>query len=156
MAVDPSRFYIPALGGIYESWSAFAEWLLRAGLGSVLIVHGLQKLFGWFGGAGMEGLIGLLAKFGYPAPAALGYFLAFLELIGGFGLIIGFLIRPIALLFVIFMLFAIHYTSSTGAHPFIWFRGGSEYSIVIGLIAFYYLIHGAGPWSVDRRLNREF
>ncbi len=29
--------------------------LLRLGTGGVLAAHGAQKLFGWFGGAGIEG-----------------------------------------------------------------------------------------------------
>ena len=147
---NASRLYFPALGRIYQSWSPFAEWLLRAGLGAILIVHGLQKFMAWFSGAGIERTAALLEKFGYPAPVFWTYVIASLELFGGIALLIGFLVRPIAAAFVIFMLFAVHYTTSAGGHPFIWFRGGSEYSIVIGLIAFYYLINGAGPWSADR------
>jgi len=60
-------------GGTYESLAPYAEWLLRAGLGAILVVHGLQKFFGWFGGAGIERTAGLLEKFGYPAPLALTY-----------------------------------------------------------------------------------
>ena len=76
MMAKNSRLYIPALGGIYDSLSDHAEWLLRGGLGIILFVHGLQKFFGMFGGSGMGVLIGLLEKFGYTAPAALGYYVA--------------------------------------------------------------------------------
>jgi putative oxidoreductase len=155
-APTSSRLYLPALGGLYESWAPLAEWLLRGGLGIILIVHGLQKFFGILGGGGMTPFIGLLAKFGYPAPDALGYFLATLELIGGFLLVIGFLTRPVAFLLTIFMIFGVHYTASTGGHPFVWFRGGSEYALLIGLVAFYILINGAGPWSVDSKMKKEF
>ena len=151
-----SRLYIPALGGIYDSLSDHAEWLLRGGLGIILFVHGLQKFFGMFGGSGMGVLIGLLEKFGYTAPAALGYYVATLELVGGLLLVIGFLTRPVALLMTIFMIFGVHYTMSTGGHPFVWFKGGSEYAIAIGLVSFYFLIRGAGPWSLDHKLGREF
>ena len=41
-----SRLYFPALGKIYEPLSPYAELLLRAGLGAILVVHGLQKFFG--------------------------------------------------------------------------------------------------------------
>jgi hypothetical protein len=80
MAVNSNRLYIPALGGIYETLSSYAELLLRGGLGVILIVHALQKFLSWFGGSGMGVLIGLLRKFGYPAPVELGYFLAITEL----------------------------------------------------------------------------
>jgi hypothetical protein len=52
--VSKSRLYIPALGETYESLAPYAELLLRAGLGVILFVHGLQKFFAWFGGAGIE------------------------------------------------------------------------------------------------------
>ena len=32
-----------------------AQTIFRVGLGGVLIAHGTQKLFGWFGGGGIEG-----------------------------------------------------------------------------------------------------
>ena len=156
MTDTTTRLYVPALGGIYASLLPLAEWLLRGGLGLILFVHGLQKFFGWVGGAGMGGFIGLLEKFGYPMPTLLGYFLAALELVGGFLLVIGFLTRPVAFLMVVFMLFAVHYTGSAGGHWFIWFRGGMEYALLIGFVSFYILINGAGPWSVDQKQAKEF
>jgi putative oxidoreductase len=149
--MDSGRLYYPALGGLYEAAAPLAEWLLRGGLGLILIVHGVQKFFGWVGGAGMEGFIGLLANFGYPLPTLLGYSIAALELFGGFLLVIGFLTRPVAFLMTVFMIFGVHYTATMGAHWFIWFRGGMEFALLIGLVSFYVLIKGAGPWSVDHQ-----
>jgi len=149
-----SRLYIPALGAIYEPLSPYAELLLRAGLGAILVVHGLQKFFAWFGGAGIERTAQLLEKFGYPAPLFLTYLIASLETFGGALLIIGLVVRPVAFAMVIFMLFAVHYTSTTAG--FIWFRGGCEYSLAILFISFFYLINGAGQFSLDRKVSREF
>jgi putative oxidoreductase len=151
---DNSRLYIPAFGGLYTALTPYAELLLRTGMGLILVVHGLQKFFGWFGGAGIERTAQLLEKFGYSAPLFWTYVIACLETFGGILLVIGFLVRPVAFGFVIFMIFAVHYTSTTGG--FIWFRGGSEYSIVILLISVYYLIHGAGPLSLDHKRGRQF
>jgi putative oxidoreductase len=149
-----SQLYIPALGDTYESLSPYAEWLLRAGLGAILIVHGFQKFFAWFGGAGIDRTAALLEKFGYPSPLAITYLVACVELFGGVLLVIGLFVRPVAVAMVIFMLFAVHYTATVSG--FIWFRGGCEYSLAILFISFYYLIHGAGPLSVDRKIGREF
>ena len=149
-----SRLYIPALDGIYKSLSPHAEFLLRAGLGAILVVHGLQKFFGWFGGAGIERTAQLLAKFGYPSPLLLTYLVASVEAFGGALLVIGLLVRPVAVAMVIFMLFAVHYTATVSG--FIWFRGGCEYSLAILFISFFYLIHGAGPFSLDRKIGSEF
>ena len=73
-----SRLYIPALSGIYEPLSPYAELLLRGGLGAILIVHGLQKFFAWFGGT---------------APVFLTYVIASLETFGGALLGIGLFVR---------------------------------------------------------------
>jgi putative oxidoreductase len=156
MAKNSSRLYIPAFSGIYESWSPWGEWLLRGGIGIILLVHGAQKFLGWFGGSGMGGLIGALQKFGYPMPTELGYFIAIVETLIGLSFVIGFLVRPAAFALVVFMLFAVYYTSMTGGHPFVWFRGGSELSIVYLLIGAYFLIHGAGPMSLDSKQAKEF
>ena len=150
------RLYIPAFDGIYKSLSPYAELLLRGGLGVILIVHAFQKFLSWFGGSGMGVLIGLLRKFGYPMPVELGYFLAITELSCGILLLIGFLTCPAAFVFAIFMVFGMHYTAMTGGHPFVWFKGGSELSIVFFLISAYFVINGAGPLSVDRKASREF
>lgn len=151
-----SRLYVPTLGGIYEACSSFAEFLLRAGLGLILLIHGLQKFFGLVGGAGMERFIGLLEKFGYPLTTLLGYYIACLETFGGILLIIGLWTRPVAFLVTVFMIFGVHYTASTGAHWFIWFRGGLEFALLIGLVSFYFTAKGAGPWSLDKRMQKEF
>jgi putative oxidoreductase len=152
--VVKSELYIPALGETYKSLAPYAELLLRAGLGAILVIHGLQKFFAWFGGAGIERTSQLLEKFGYPAPLFLTYVIASVEGFGGALLVLGLFVRPVAFALVIFMLFAVHYTSVNSG--FVWFRGGCEYALTILFISFYYLINGAGPLSLDRKLGREF
>ena len=49
-----SRYYIPALGNLYARLEPLVLPLLRAGLGIILIAHGCQKLFGLFGGMGLD------------------------------------------------------------------------------------------------------
>lgn len=42
--------------------------LLRVGVGSALFAHGAQKLFGWFGGGGVEGTAEFLGSAGFEPP----------------------------------------------------------------------------------------
>ncbi|HEU4546185.1 MAG TPA: DoxX family membrane protein, partial [Microlunatus sp.] len=42
--------------------------LLRVGVGSALFAHGSQKLFGWFGGGGVEGTAEFLGSAGFEPP----------------------------------------------------------------------------------------
>ena len=49
---------------------------LRAGVGGVLLAHGVQKLFGWLGGAGLTGTADALEQMGFrpglPSAVAAG------------------------------------------------------------------------------------
>ena len=49
--------------------------LLRAGFGALLIAHGLQKVFGWWGGSGLGGFEQSLADIGYKHANILTYVL---------------------------------------------------------------------------------
>ncbi len=79
--------------------------LLRLGLGTVMFVHGAQKLLGWFGGPGIPGFVGWVASLGFPAPLA--WLAMLVEFLGGLGVIFGCFARLAALGFAIEMLVAI-------------------------------------------------
>jgi putative oxidoreductase len=135
------RYYIPALGNLWASLQSYALPLLRAGLGVILIAHGCQKLFGMFGGMGLN-------------PGMFwGTLVGCTETIGGALLVIGLFTRPAALSIVIFMIFSIHFTSAKG---FFWSAGGMEYSIVLLVVALVFMIRGGGDYSVDQKLGKEF
>jgi putative oxidoreductase len=151
---DPSpRLYIPSLGRVYEKFSPCAETALRIGLGAILIPHGLQKLFGWLGGAGLVRFAQIFEGIGYKPGLFWAIVVGLTEALGGLLLVLGLFTRPAALFVVIFMLNAIYVTSAKG---FFWTAGGAEYSILILLAALYFLIRGGGAYSLDRKLGREF
>ncbi|MFD1668805.1 DoxX family membrane protein, partial [Streptomyces calvus] len=56
--------------------------LLRLGTGGVLAAHGAQKLFGWFGGGGIEGTGQFMESIGY-APGRTSAMAAGLAEAGG-------------------------------------------------------------------------
>jgi putative oxidoreductase len=152
MAQATSRLYVPALGSIYSAVGEYAEPILRVALGGVLIPHGMQKLFGMFGGMGFTANAALFDKLGYTPGVFWGTLVGCTELIGGILLVIGLFTRFAAAAVVIFMLTAIHFTSAKG---FFWGAGGMEYPILIGVCALFFLIRGGGPYSVDHALGRE-
>ena len=85
---------------------------LRVGAGVIFMAHGAQKLFGWFGGYGLEGTGGWMESIGL-AP---GYLMALMagsaEFFGGLLLVLGLLVRPSAAVLAITMLvaiFAVHF-----------------------------------------------
>lgn len=148
------RLFIPALGGFYSGLSDFAQAVLRIALGSILWAHGMQKLFGAFGGMGISGNAALFDKLGYNPGMFWGTLVGCTEFIGGILLVLGLFTRPAAFAVVIFMINGVYFTSKTGG--FFWTARGSEFAILILVVAFYLLIRGSGPWSIDRKMGREF
>ncbi|MCT7655557.1 DoxX family protein [Oceanimonas sp. NS1] len=75
--------------------------------GIILAAHGAQKLFGWFGGYGLEGTGQWMASIGLGP----GYLMALLagsaEFFGGLALLLGLLTRPAALVSAVTMLVAL-------------------------------------------------
>jgi putative oxidoreductase len=63
--------------------------LLRLVLAAVFMFHGAQKLFGAFGGKGMEGFIAGLESMGAPMPTASAWAAACAEFFGGLVLVVG-------------------------------------------------------------------
>lgn len=153
MPDDVPRLIIPALGVLYKRLDGIVLLLLRLTMGAILVPHGCQKLFGWFGGAGLERFSQTFGSLGYQP----GWFWAILvgltEALGGLLLAVGLLTRPAALAIAIFMLNAVYWTSKRG---FFWTQGGAEYSILILVVALVFLIRGGGRWSLDHAIRREF
>ena len=147
------RPYIPAFAGIYRALEPYTLPLLRVVMGLILIPHGCQKLFGWFGGAGFAKFTQFFDNFGYHPAAFWVTVVALTEIVGGILLAIGFLTRFAAAAILIFMINAVWFLAPTKG--FFWTQGGSEYSILIGTVALVFLIRGGGKCSVDRALGRE-
>ena len=147
-----ARYYIPACGRIYDSLSIYMLPMLRIVLGAVLVPHGCQKLFGWFGGMGFERFSGLFDQLEYKPGVFWVAVVALTELVGGIMLIFGFFTRFAAAGVAIFMINAVWFTSAKG---FFWTAGGSEFSILILAVAFVFLIRGGGEYSIDSKMSKE-
>ncbi|HEY2134393.1 MAG TPA: DoxX family protein [Xanthobacteraceae bacterium] len=150
---DTPRLYIPALAPLYQKLDCVALPMLRIVMGAVLFPHGCQKLFGWFGGAGLEKFGQIFGGLGYHPGWLWAVLVGSTEALGGILLAVGLFTRPAALAITIFMLNAIYWTSEKG---FFWTKGGSEYSIVILAVALVFLFRGGGRCSLDRAIGREF
>ncbi|MFL4982527.1 MAG: DoxX family protein [Xanthobacteraceae bacterium] len=148
-----TKLYIPALGRFYDAAYEYAEPLLRIALGGILIPHGMQKLFGAFGGMGLTANAQLFERIGYHPGMFWGTLVGLTEFIGGILLVLGLFTRAAALAVTIFMLNAVYVTSKAGG--FFWTNRGSEFSILILAVAVFFLIRGGGTWSVDEKLGRE-
>lgn len=85
-----------SIKNILSSNAGFSALALRVPVGIIFMAHGAQKLFGWFGGYGLEGTGQWMESIGL-AP---GYWMAMLagsgEFFGGLAIVIGLLTRPAA------------------------------------------------------------
>ena len=131
--------------------------IMRLTLGGVMLPHGLQKVFGLFGGAGLQATMNAMTtKLGLPAPLAGLVILA--ESAGALGLIFGFCTRLCALGIALVMGGAIYLVH--GQHGFFmnWFGRqageGFEYHLLALGLALALFVHGGGKWSFDQRIAR--
>ena len=147
------RLYVPALAPLYDGLEPYALPLLRIVMGLVLIPHGCQKAFGWFGGAGFAKFTQIFDTVGYRPGAFWVTVVMLTEMLGGLCLALGLFTRVAALAIAIFMVNAVIFTSAKG---FFWTQGGLEYSLIIGMVALVFLIRGGGRYSLDAQMSRVF
>jgi putative oxidoreductase len=147
------RPLVPAFSAIYGVFEPLALPALRVVMGLVLVPHGCQKLFGWFGGMGFEKFTDAFDKMGWHPAAFWLALVALTETLGGLMLAFGFLTRFAAAAILIFMLNAMWVTGNKSG--FFWAQGGLEYSLIIAMVALVFLIRGGGRYSIDHTLGWE-
>ncbi|MEU7324337.1 DoxX family membrane protein [Streptomyces griseoviridis] len=124
--------------------------LLRVGTGGVLAAHGAQKLFGWFGGHGIEGTGQFMESVGYRPGKASATAAGLAEAGGGALLALG-LATPAA--------GAAAAGAMAGAaalhtpNGFFSQAGGYEYPALLGTTAASLAVAGPGRLSLDHALG---
>lgn len=138
---------------LFHSNAGYAALVLRVPVGLVLAAHGAQKLFGWFGGYGLEGTGQWLASIGLEP----GYLMALLaggaEFFGGLALVLGLLTRPAALVAAFTMLVAI-FSVHIGNGLFM-SNNGYEYALTLFVVTLALAVQGAGRFAVDNLFYKE-
>lgn len=110
---------------ILSSNAGFATLALRIPVGIIFAAHGAQKLFGWFGGYGLEGTGQWMAS-------------------------IGLLVRPAAVVLAFAMLVAI-FSVHIGNGLFM-SNNGYEFGLALLAISVSLAISGGGRLALDNRL----
>jgi putative oxidoreductase len=121
--------------------------LIHVVVGALVAAHGAQKLFGAFGGPGLEGFGGFLGSLGLRPAGPLAFAAGATELTGGILLALGLATPLAALLIVAVMLVAVR-TAHVGTGP--WAAdGGWELNLTYAVVALGLAANGAGAWSLD-------
>ena len=122
--------------------------LVRVVVGLLFIGHGTQKLFGWFGGYGVEGTSGFMSSLGYRGKKAPALLAGFGEAGGGLLLALGFL-TPLAAAAIIGVM--VNAIVSVHAKNGVWnTENGVELPLVYATVAASLAFAGAGAFSLDR------
>lgn len=126
---------------------------VRIGAGIIFAAHGSQKLFGWFGGYGLEGTAGWLESIGLGPGILMATLAGSAEFFGGLLLIVGLLVRPAALVLVATMVVAIVFVHLENG--LFMANSGYEFGLALLVISAALVIRGAGSLSVDRLLQSK-
>lgn len=114
--------------------------ILRILAAGSFFTHGTMKLFAWPG------------AFEYPMNPLL-YTAAFLEIVGGFLLIIGLFARPVA--FILSGSMAVAYFLAHFSNGFFPVLNGGEAAMLFCFVFLYIAAAGPGTWSIDSAIGRD-
>ena len=154
-SLNPSgaRPIIPALANVWAALEPLSWLIVRVTTGILLMPHGAGKLFGLFGGYGLEGTGGYFDSIGFHPGYLFALLVGSLEFFGGALLVLGLLTRPVAAAVVVFMTVAFFIHLPNG---YSWTDAGFEMPVLWGMMALSILIRGGGKISLDRKLGFEF
>jgi putative oxidoreductase len=137
---------------LFPTSNDFTLTVARFVLAAIFFAHGSQKMFGLFGGRGVQGTIEIFqSTMGIPAPLTI--LVMCTEVFGALGLALGLLSRLAALGVGTIMVIA---PIANGLYPrfFMNWTGrqageGYEYHLLAIALALGVIVRGGGAWSVD-------
>ncbi|HJP66384.1 MAG TPA: DoxX family protein [Actinomycetota bacterium] len=125
--------------------------VIRVVVGGLLFAHGTQKLFGWFGGHGLDGSGGWLESLGFKPGRPMAMLAGGVEAVGGSLLLLG-LLTPLAAAMIVGQMtvaaLAVHRDKG------LWnTNGGYELNVVYATAALAIAFIGPGAFSLDEVLD---
>ena len=129
------------------------SFLARATIGLLFVGHGTQKLFGWFGGGGLEGTGGFFEQLGFRPGRRYALAAGAAEAGGGLLFALG-AATPLGAAAVSGSMI----TANKTVHweKGVWVSaGGYEYNLVLLAAVFGLTENGPGQWSIDGALGRS-
>ena len=128
-----------------ERVAGMTHSLLRIAAGLLFLLHGGQKLLGWFGGPmGDGGTVPLMSMYGLAGV---------LELVGGALILVGLLTRPVA--FILSGEMAVAYFMSHLSRGFWPIQNQGEPAALFSFIFLFLAFNGAGPMSLDALRGKD-
>lgn len=126
---------------------AFGTLLLRTVIGFTLAAHGSRKLFGWFGGPGLEKTAAGMEALGFAPGQRHALMAGAAEFAGGLLIALG-LATPLGAAIIAGVMLVAAITAHVKRGFFIT-TGGFEYNMVLATAAVSIAFTGPGPMSLD-------
>ncbi|WP_226665056.1 DoxX family protein [Microbulbifer aggregans] len=136
---------------VLNSNAGLGALALRVPVGIILAAHGAQKLFGWFGGYGLEGTGQWMASIGLTPGYQMALLAGSAEFFSGLALVLGLLTRPAAAVSATTMLVAIF--SAHISNGFFLTNNGYEYALALFGATLALTIQGGGTFAADNALS---
>lgn len=140
------------LAALTHSDNTFAPLALRLPVAIIFMAHGAQKLFGWFGGHGLEGTGQWMASIGLEPGYLMALGAGSAEFLGGLALLIGLLTRPAAVALAFTMIVAI--VTVHIDNGLFMSNNGYEFGLALLAASVSLALSGGGRFSVDQPLNK--
>jgi putative oxidoreductase len=143
---------------LFETENSWTGLILRLGLGIVMFPHGMQKVFGWFGGYGFSGTFNFMTGMEH-IPAVFAILAIAAESLGSVALIVGVLSRVAAFGIGIEMIVAALMVHMKNGFFMNWSGRqageGFEFHVLMVAIATALIFIGGGKLSVDRAIASQ-
>lgn len=135
---------------VIDTSNDYGALALRIPVGTILAAHGAQKLFGAFGGYGLEGTGQWMASIGLEPGFLMALLAGSAEFFGGLALIAGLLTRPAAAVSAFTMLVAMVVVHLPNG--FFLTTNGIEFALALLAATVALTFQGGGALSADRYL----
>ena len=136
-----------------QSNAGFAALALRIPVGIIFIAHGAQKLFGSFGGYGLEGTGQWMESIGLAPGFLMALLAGSAEFFGGIFLLLGLLTRPTAVVLagtMVVAIFSVHFENGL-------FMSNNGYEFALALLAASISVafSGSGKIAIDNTISNK-
>ena len=141
------------LSKLIKTPPSYATLALRIPVGVIFIAHGAQKLFGWFGGYGLDATGQWMDSIGLGPGFIMALLAGSAEFFGGLFLLLGILTRPSAIALSITMvvaIFSVHFENGLFMA-----NNGYEFGLVLLAASVSLALSGAGKLALDNILAKK-
>lgn len=141
------------LAKLTRSNAGYSALALRLPIGIIFMAHGAQKLFGWFGGYGLEGTGGWMESIGLAPGFIMALLAGSAEFFGGLFILLGLLTRPAAIALSLTMavaIFSVHF-----ANGLFMSNNGYEFGLALLAASVSLALSGSGRLALDNVLAKK-